>query len=162
MGTFYEGDRVRLGRVRGGIVVKVDGVLRVQFPPSKKLLWLDYVVPDEGHDGPIYPNEWHACDGCGNPSPSWCCTNCARRQAQRDTATFIPNRVHVASSVRRHGRTIEQRCARCGGVLTRYVGDCLVGVFEEGALVEHGSIGLVARPGLTAPTCRPVRERVSA
>lgn len=179
IGRFSEGDRVRLGILRGGEVVRVEGKLRVRFPFASRLLWLDFCVPDEGPNGRIFPNTWNTCVDCGNPTMQpFHCSNCDRR-SQREAEAFDRAErrreereaeangepsygVHVASSVRRHGRTIEQRCARCGAVLTRYVGDVLVGTFPEGALVERGYLGLTPPRDPAKPaTCRPVREAVA-
>lgn len=182
IGVFAVGDRVRLGSLRGGVVVRHEGKLRVQFPNSgDRLLWLDGMVPDEGPDGRIYPNAWDPCERCGNPTVGELCTNCERRGTEAADAfdlseTALEHReaiargepsfgIHVASSIRRHGRTVEQRCARCGVVLSAFIGDTPFpprwfpesSLWPEGAMVERHALGL-GRPTDAAarPTCRPI------
>lgn len=180
MGTFYEGDRVRLGEMRGGVVVRHAGKLRVRFHDAQTLLWLDHCVPDEGPDGRIYPNTWDLCEHCGNPTvSSFACVNCEAR-SRSAAETFARNEqrdeyldaiakgepafgVHVASSIRRHGRTVEQRCARCGVVLMRYIGDpASPPLYREGQLIERTYTGWGPTARVTDPTCTPIREAVTA
>jgi hypothetical protein len=73
---FRFGDRVRLGAMRGLVVLPIDGRLRA-VAPDGRLFWLDHFVPDEGPDGPIRPNEWHRCAECGNATTDdILCCNC--------------------------------------------------------------------------------------
>jgi hypothetical protein len=68
---------VRLGALRGGIVLPVDGRWRV-VTPAGRVHWLDHWVTDDGPDGPIHPNEWDGCELCGNPVRSApICVNCS-------------------------------------------------------------------------------------
>jgi hypothetical protein len=172
MARFYEGDRVRLGALRGGIVVRHLGQLRVKFLGAATLLWLDGVVVDDGTDGRIYPNTWDACEHCGNPSPTPECLNCRRRaEAQAEAfdrrTTAAEKRharpsfgIHVAGPVERVERRTFQRCLRCGADLAAYVGGENtepVGMFPAGALVERTYlVGLVRpRDPQAKPNCTP-------
>jgi hypothetical protein len=74
--SYRFGDRVRLGATRGGIVLPVDGRLRV-VTPDGRLHWLDHWVTDEGPDGRIWPNTWDLCDVCGNPTYQMPTVSCA-------------------------------------------------------------------------------------
>lgn len=181
MGHFYEGDRVRLGALRGGIVVAVNGKLRARFPDSDRLLWLDYLVPDEGPGGRINAHSWASCHGCGNPSVAFFCVNC-EQHAQRQIESFHRREtarehrdaidrgepsfgVHIAGPIQQIDRVVEQRCARCAVVISRSIGGLPVpmrwfpdsSLFPEGALIERGYLGIGRPRGrVTAPTCEQV------
>jgi hypothetical protein len=176
MARFSEGDRVRLGAVRGGIVVRVNGKLRARFPDSgDRLLWLDYLVPDEGPDGRIYPDTWAGCERCGNPSPSAECINC-RRRAEHAADAFDQrltsaerrlDKVHVAGPVERAERRTFQRCERCGVELRGYIGSedkAPVGMLAPGSLVVRDRFRNVvaAVDQRLQPTCEPAAVRRSA
>lgn len=184
MGLFYEGDRVRLGSVRGGIVVRHEGQLRVRIHDSRTLLWLDHMVPDEGPDGRIFPNTWNLCLTCSNPTTSAdFCLNCearaeasaqdfearARRREQADAlAKGEPAYgVHLAGPVEQDARSVRQHCARCGVQLVAYIDggekrhQPPAGTFREGTLLQRGALGLAVLDRVAVPTCaaRVARKR---
>lgn len=167
MPRFSEGDRVRLGALRGGVVVCHDGQLRVRFGDAQKLLWLDHCVPDEGPDGRIFPSTWDHCPTCSNPTTGFFCINCDRRFARAIAQPQPPLPVHLAGPIRRSPRRYEQRCTRCGALLVSALGETRPGpppgTFPEGSLVQRTYMGLGAPiEPVTEPTCTPVREAVSA
>lgn len=172
MPLFYEGDRVRLGTLRGGVVVRVDGRLKVRFHDSRTTLWLDHCVPDEGPDGRIYPNTWNSCLTCSNQTTSEdFCINCEARAQGEHAAVAKASRprwdraysIHLAGPVEQDGRSVHQHCARCGVQLVGYLDggekrqQPPAGTYREGTLLERGGLGLVVLTRVAQPSCQPQR-----
>jgi hypothetical protein len=161
MPNWHVGDKVRIVDVRGGVVFKDErGRLRARWPRGS-VSYLDSCVPDEGPDGRIFPNEWDACEGCGNPTAGNrgqpFCINCTERH-DRDTAwkpapesPRVPAPsigVHVAGVLRPNKI---QHCARCGAVLSHLHSSA--GPYPVGALVERGEGWQAMTLQTATPTC---------
>lgn len=112
--TYRFGDRVRLGALRGGIVLPFEGRLRV-VTPDGRVHWLDHWVTDEGPDGRIFPDEWSACDLCGNPTkgsgpiPTGYCADAFCRNCSEDVRPLSHGLPGDVEAVRRYQAATFQR-----------------------------------------------------